>query len=131
MIGRKAMTILPGSVLKSRRNSWIRIVGAADFLNFQNADVLSVQHEFGIYGGTAGSHLLALLKEVRMPVVTTLHTVLMKPNDAQREVMQELIQRSDRLIVMARKGAEILRRCMGFRRKRWILFRTEFRIRSS
>jgi hypothetical protein len=45
---------------------------AADFLNFNNADVLCVQHEFGIYGGAAGSHLLALLKEVRMPVVTTL-----------------------------------------------------------
>jgi len=86
---------------------------AADFLNFQNADVLSVQHEFGIYGGTAGSHLLALLKEVRMPVVTTLHTVLMKPNEAQREVMQELIKRSDRLIVMARKGAEILEEVYG------------------
>ncbi len=86
---------------------------AADFLNFHNADVLSVQHEFGIYGGAAGSHLLALLKEVRMPVVTTLHTVLTKPNDAQREVMQELIKRSDRLIVMARKGAEILEEVYG------------------
>ncbi|MFA9197044.1 MAG: glycosyltransferase family 4 protein [Aliarcobacter sp.] len=86
---------------------------AADFLNFHNADVLSVQHEFGIYGGAAGSHLLALLKEVRMPVVTTLHTVLTKPNDAQREVMQELIKRSDRLIVMARKGAEILEEIYG------------------
>ena len=86
---------------------------AADFLNFHNADVLSVQHEFGIYGGAAGSHLLALLKEVRMPVVTTLHTVLRKPNDAQREVMQELIKRSDRLIVMARKGAEILEEVYG------------------
>jgi glycosyltransferase involved in cell wall biosynthesis len=86
---------------------------AADFLNFHNADVLSVQHEFGIYGGTAGSHLLALLKEVRMPVVTTLHTVLTKPNDAQREVMQELIKRSDRLIVMARKGAKILEEVYG------------------
>ena len=86
---------------------------AADFLNFHNADVLSVQHEFGIYGGTAGSHLLALLKEVRMPVVTTLHTVLTKPNDAQREVMRELIKRSDRLIVMARKGAKILEEVYG------------------
>ena len=52
---------------------------AADFLNFNKADVLCVQHEFGIYGGAAGSHLLALLKEVRMPVVTTLHTVLRDP----------------------------------------------------
>lgn len=82
---------------------------AADYLNFNNADVLCVQHEFGIYGGTAGSHLLALLKEVRMPVVTTLHTILREPNTAQRKVMEELAGRSDRLIVMAHKGAEILR----------------------
>ena len=81
---------------------------AADFLNFNNADVLFVQHEFGIYGGPAGSHLLALLKEVRMPVVTTLHTILRNPDPAQRMVMMELVQRSDRLVVMARKGAEIL-----------------------
>lgn len=82
---------------------------AADFLNFNNADVLCVQHEFGIYGGAAGSHLLALLKEVRMPVVTTLHTLLQDPNEAQRKVMNEISQRSERLVVMARKGAEILR----------------------
>jgi glycosyltransferase involved in cell wall biosynthesis len=86
---------------------------AADFLNFDNADVLCVQHEFGIYGGPAGSHLLALLKEVRMPVVTTLHTVLHEPNHAQRKVMEELAGRSDRLVVMARKGAEILRDTYG------------------
>lgn len=81
---------------------------AADFLNFSNAGVLCVQHEFGIYGGPAGSHLLALLKEVRMPVVTTLHTILSNPNEAQRKVMDELIQRSDRLVVMSGKGREIL-----------------------
>lgn len=81
---------------------------AADFLNFNNAQVLCVQHEFGIYGGPAGSHIVALLKEVRMPVVTTLHTILQDPNPDQRKVMNELIQRSDRLVVMAQKGAEIL-----------------------
>ncbi len=81
---------------------------AADFLNFNNTEVLCVQHEFGIYGGPAGSHLLAMLKELRMPVVTTLHTVLQEPNAAQRKVMDELVQRSDRLVVMARKGREIL-----------------------
>lgn len=86
---------------------------AADFLNFNNADVLCVQHEFGIYGGAAGSHLLTLLKEVRMPVVTTLHTVLRDPNAAQRKVMEELVQRSDRLVVMAHKGAEILHETYG------------------
>ena len=82
---------------------------AVDVLNFNNADVLCVQHEFSIYGGTAGSHLLALLKEVRMPVVTTLHAILCEPNEAQRKVMEELAGRSDRLVVMAGKGAEILR----------------------
>jgi glycosyltransferase involved in cell wall biosynthesis len=86
---------------------------AADFLNFNNADVLCVQHEFGIYGGSAGSHLLALLKEVHMPVVTTLHTVLQNPTSSQRKVMMELAARSDRLVVMARKGAEILRDTYG------------------
>jgi len=86
---------------------------AADYLNFNNADLLCVQHEFGIYGGSAGSHLLALLNEVRMPVVTTLHTILQEPNHAQRKVMEELIARSDRLVVMAEKGAEIMRGTYG------------------
>ena len=86
---------------------------AADFLNFNNTDVLCVQHEFGIYGGPAGSHLLALLKEVRMPVVTTLHTVLRNPTPTQRKVMEELARRCDRLVVMARKGADILSETYG------------------
>lgn len=77
-------------------------------LNQSKIDVLCVQHEFGIYGGPAGHHLLALLEEVRIPVVTTLHTVLHEPASAQRHVMNELIRRSERLVVMARKGAEIL-----------------------
>jgi glycosyltransferase involved in cell wall biosynthesis len=86
---------------------------AADFLNFSNARVLCVQHEFGIYGGPSGSHLLALLKEVGMPVVTTLHTVLRNPDRIQRTVMEELVRRSSRLVVMARKGAEILAETYG------------------
>jgi hypothetical protein len=75
---------------------------AADFLNLTDTDVICLQHEFGIYGGTAGSHLLALLKEVRMPVVTTLHTILSEPNATQRQVMDEISRRSDRLVVIAR-----------------------------
>jgi len=86
---------------------------AADFLNFSNTQVLCLQHEFGIFGGPAGSHVLALLRELRMPVVTTLHTVLRNPDEVQRQVMAELIQRSDRLVVMARKGAEILAETYG------------------
>ncbi len=86
---------------------------AADFLNFDDVEVLCVQHEFGIYGGASGAHLLALLKEVRMPVVTTLHTILREPNASQRRVFEELAARSDRLVVMAQKGADILRETYG------------------
>lgn len=86
---------------------------AADFLNFNNVELLSVQHEFGIHGGAAGSHLLALLKELRMPVVTTLHTLLTEPSPVQRRVMREIIDRSDRLVVMAQKGVEILSSVYG------------------
>src|SRR4029079_6109476 len=76
---------------------------AADFLNISNVDIVCVQHEFGIFGGPAGGHLLALLRELRMPIVTTLHTVLRDPNADQRRVMQELIARSTRLLVMAER----------------------------
>jgi glycosyltransferase involved in cell wall biosynthesis len=81
---------------------------AADFLNISNTDLVSLQHEFGIFGGPSGSHVLALLRELRMPIVTTLHTILATPNPEQRRVMQELIARSTRLVVMAERGRRIL-----------------------
>jgi glycosyltransferase involved in cell wall biosynthesis len=81
---------------------------AADFLNSSNVDVVSVQHEFGIFGGPAGSHLLTLLRELKAPVVTTLHTVLLKPNADQYRVMQKLIAYSTRLVVMTERGQTIL-----------------------
>jgi glycosyltransferase involved in cell wall biosynthesis len=82
---------------------------AADFLNTSDVDVVSVQHEFGIFGGPAGSHLLALLRRLIAPVVTTLHTVLLKPNADQHSVMLQLIARSTRLVVMTERGQTILR----------------------
>ena len=69
---------------------------AADFLNISNVDIVCLQHEFGIFGGPAGGHILAFLRELRMPVVTTLHTVLRDPRADQRRVMQELISLSTR-----------------------------------
>jgi glycosyltransferase involved in cell wall biosynthesis len=81
---------------------------AASFLNSSDVDIVSLQHEFGIFGGTAGSHLLALLRELKAPVVTTLHTVLLQPNDDQRRVMQKLIEHSTRLVVMTERGRTIL-----------------------
>src|SRR5205085_603625 len=82
---------------------------AADFLNINNVGLVCLQHEYGIFGGPAGSHILALLRELRMPVVTTLHTVLREPDANQRRVMEKLAQRSDRLVVMSERGAEFLR----------------------
>jgi glycosyltransferase involved in cell wall biosynthesis len=82
---------------------------AADFLNITDVDVVCVQHEFGIFGGPAGSHVLALLRELRMPIVTTLHTVLREPNAEQRRVMRELTRLSTRLVVMSERGCEFLR----------------------
>ncbi|HTD65073.1 MAG TPA: glycosyltransferase family 4 protein [Candidatus Limnocylindria bacterium] len=82
---------------------------AADFLNISDVDVLCVEHEFGIFGGPAGSHVLALLRELRMPIVTTLHTVLREPNGEQLRVMRDLIRLSTRLVVMSERGREFLR----------------------
>ncbi|MCI0534166.1 MAG: glycosyltransferase family 4 protein [Verrucomicrobiales bacterium] len=81
---------------------------AADFLNITDVDVICVQHEFGIFGGPAGSHVLALLRELRMPIVTTLHTILREPNAEQRRVMRQLILLSTRLVVMTERGRELL-----------------------
>jgi glycosyltransferase involved in cell wall biosynthesis len=82
---------------------------AADFLNITDVDVVCVEHEFGIFGGPAGSHVLALLRELSMPIVTTLHTILREPNEEQRRVMRELIRLSTRLVVMSERGLQFLR----------------------
>lgn len=81
---------------------------AADFLNFSNVDLVSLQHEYGIFGGTAGSHILRLLRRLKMPVVTTLHTVLRNPDANQRKVMDEIVSLSDRLIVMSKRSSEMM-----------------------
>ncbi len=81
---------------------------AADFLNISNVDIVCLQHEFGIFGGPAGGHILAFLRELRMPVVTTLHTILREPRLDQRRVMQELISLSTRVVVMAERGRRML-----------------------
>ena len=81
---------------------------AADFLNFNNVDLVCLQHEYGIFGGVAGAHILELLRRLQMPVATTLHTVLRDPNPEQRAVMEEIATLSDRLIVMSQNSSDIL-----------------------
>ena len=81
---------------------------AARFLNFNNIDMVCLQHEYGIFGGPSGSHILHLLRRLKMPVVTTLHTVLREPNPDQRMVMEEIAELSDRLIVMSELSSQVL-----------------------
>ena len=81
---------------------------AAEFLNFNNIDMVCLQHEYGIFGGPAGSHILHLLRRLKMPLVTTLHTVLREPNPDQLMVMEEIAELSDRLIVMSQLSSQFL-----------------------
>jgi glycosyltransferase involved in cell wall biosynthesis len=81
---------------------------AAEFLNFNNIDMVCLQHEYGIFGGPAGSHILHLLRGLKMPVVTTLHTVLREPDPDQLMVMEEIAELSDRLIVMSQLSSQFL-----------------------
>lgn len=82
---------------------------AADYLNFNPADIVSVQHEFGIFGGPAGNYLLAILRDIKIPIVTTFHTILKMPDAEQMKVIKELIRLSARLIVMTETGREFLK----------------------
>lgn len=82
---------------------------AADFLNINEVDVVILQHEYGIFGGPAGAYVIRLLRGLRRPVLTTLHTVLTEPNDSQRRVIEELAELSDRLVVMSHKAVSILK----------------------
>ncbi|SFG01680.1 Glycosyltransferase involved in cell wall bisynthesis [Novosphingobium sp. CF614] len=83
-------------------------LAGADFINREGFDLVCLQHEYGIFGGDAGALVLDLIAKLDAPLVTTLHTVLDRPNPAQRRVMETIIAASARVIVMARKAREIL-----------------------
>ena len=100
----------PASVaLQIKDDSIEAYVRAAAFLNAGRFDIACLQHEFGIFGGEAGGHILELLSRLTLPVVTTLHTVLAKPTAVQRAVMDSIIEASAKIVVMANKGHELLR----------------------
>jgi glycosyltransferase involved in cell wall biosynthesis len=86
---------------------------AADFLNFANTDVVCLQHEYGIYGGPAGGHILGMLRDLGMPVVTTFHTVLREPDADQRRVLVQLAELSARVVVMTERARSFLREIYG------------------
>ncbi len=91
-----------------QQNSLLDYVDVARRLNRQGVGLVCLQHEFGIFGGRAGEHILTLLGNLRCPVVTTLHTVLTNPDPDQRRVLNAIVERSSRIIVMAEKGRDIL-----------------------
>lgn len=86
---------------------------AADFLNIMDVDTVLVQHEFGIFGGTAGGYILELLRHLRMPAVATLHTVPRDPDRAQRRVIEGMSRACQQLVVMSQRGADLLREIYG------------------
>jgi glycosyltransferase involved in cell wall biosynthesis len=94
--------------LQVHENSLEDYQRAAEFLNAGQFDVACLQHEFGIFGGDAGSHIVTLLTQLTMPVVTTLHTVLSEPNAEQRRVLRQIAEVSTTVIVMAEKARELL-----------------------
>jgi len=91
---------------------------AADFLNFNGNDLVCLQHEYGIYGGNAGSHILTLLRKLTMPLVTTLHTVLREPDANQRIVLEEIARLSDRMVVMSELAAQLLNEVYAISREK-------------
>src|SRR3984885_8265162 len=103
----------PAVALQIEDNNIDEDANAADFLNAGRFDAVCLKHEFGIFGGEAGAHILELLSRLTMPVVTTLHTVLAKPTAAQRSVMERLVEASSKIVVMASKGREMLRSVYG------------------
>lgn len=88
-------------------------VKAADFINVNQARVVCMQHEYGIFGGSDGRHVLLTLRDMRAPLVTTLHTILYQPSAGQKMVMDEILRRSARIVVMSNKGVGFLKKVYG------------------
>lgn len=82
---------------------------AAGHINANDLQVVNLQHEFGLFGGPEGRHIARLLEKLKKPVVTTIHTVLQQPTLGYYTSLIEVIQRSQRVVVMSNKAIEILR----------------------
>src|SRR3954447_26853304 len=91
----------------------VEYVSAADLLNVNQIDCVLLQHEFGIFGGKDGSHVLEFARTLRMPLLTTLHTVLKEPSPGQRAVIKELARLSDRVVVMSHLAESMLHEVYG------------------
>jgi glycosyltransferase involved in cell wall biosynthesis len=91
----------------------VEYISAADLLNVNQIDCVLLQHEYGIYGGKDGSHVLDFVRTLRMPTISTLHTVLIEPSTGQRAVLKELARLSDRVVVMSHLAQKMLHEIYG------------------
>lgn len=97
--------VVRAQIWRDKRQSYF---DAAKYLNDSSVDIVSIQHEYGIYGGNQGEYVLDLVKSLEKPAVATLHTVLHSPNPDQKRVLQELAELCEVLVVMVRTGRQIL-----------------------
>ncbi|MGQ9656994.1 MAG: glycosyltransferase family 4 protein [Fimbriimonadales bacterium] len=95
-------------IYQLRREVLDDYVEAAQLLNRSDVRVVSLQHEYGIFGGEMGAHVLPLLEHLRVPVVTTLHTVVPRPSEPMREILQAIVRASDAVVVMAGTAVRLL-----------------------
>ena len=89
---------------------------AAEFVNFSDTRLVSIQHEYGIFGGRDGAHVLDFLAELRKPAIATLHTILKGPTESQREIVLRMAERCERLVVMSELAVELLETAYGIPR---------------
>jgi len=101
-----------------RQNVKNDYISAANYINFSHVDLVSVQHEFGLFGGEAGSYLSLLLNRLNTPIVTTLHTVLDDPSPAHRKSLTHLCDTSYKVITMNERGVDMLRDIHGIAGKK-------------
>lgn len=87
---------------------------AANYLNLSDCDVINIQHEFGIFGGEAGSNILCLTDKLNKPIVTSLHTILEKPSEEESKVLNEIFKKSAFLVVQSKRSIEILKNYKNF-----------------
>ncbi|MEN6521459.1 MAG: glycosyltransferase family 4 protein [Armatimonadota bacterium] len=97
--------IVRAQIFRDDRQSYL---DAAKYINDSTVDIVSIQHEYGIYGGTQGEYVLDLIKNLKKPAVATLHTVLNNPDPDQKRVLQELADLCEVVVVMVRTGRQIL-----------------------
>lgn len=86
---------------------------AAEFVNFSDVRLVSIQHEYGIFGGDDGAYILDFLTALRVPAVVTLHTVLKDPSSSQRAIVKQMAKQSAGLVVMSRVASDLLARSYG------------------